>query len=373
MLASSAILLTMLIPYKRQVELCRKLGDGAMKALAQGPMMAGCLLLGSLAANQAAAENPADFYHNKTVKLIVSAGAGGGYDLYGRTLAAYLGQHIPGSPSVIVENMTGAGGLSAAAYLYDVAPKDGSVIALIQSTAVLSPYLGTTPAKFNTEAFTWIGNMSREYSLCVSWHASPIHVAEDLFDKEFVVGSSGAGSSMEAYPNALDNVLGTHIKVIPGYTGGSAVLLAMERGEVQGRCGASLATYQAVRPDWLKNHLINLLLQTSLQKDPQLPDTPWIMDYAKTNEQKAILELVLGPRLIQRPVLAPPNVPEDRAKALRDAFDATLEDPAFLAQAKTSKVDIALMRAAEVTAFIGRLATTPDALRIQASKALTAH
>ena len=215
--------------------------------------------------------------------------------------------------------------------------------------------------------------MAKEYSLCVSWHASPIHTVEDIFDKQFIVGSSGAGSAMETYPNVLNNVLGTHIKVIPGYTGGSAVLLAMESGEVQGRCGASLATYQAVRPEWLKNHLINLLMQTSLQKDPQLPDTPWIMDYAKSDEQKAVLELVLGPRLIQRPILAPPNVPEDRAQALRNAFDATLQDPAFLAQAKTSNVDIALMQASEITAFIGRLAKTPEALRVEASKALTAH
>jgi tripartite-type tricarboxylate transporter receptor subunit TctC len=334
------------------------------------PILVGCLLLGSPASVGAAAENPAKFYHEKTVKLIVSAGAGGGYDLFGRTLAAHFGRHIPGSPSVVVENMTGAGGLRAAAYMYDVAPKDGTEIALIQSTALLAPDLGNEAVKFNPENFTWIGNISGEYSLCVSWHSSPIRTVEDLFNKQFVVGSSGAGSAMQTYPNILDNVLGAHIKVISGYTGGASVLLAMQRGEVQGRCGASLETYEAIRPNWVKDHLINLLLQTSLQKDPQLPNTPWIMDYAKTDRQKAILELVLGPRLIQRPIIAPPNIPKERARALRDAFDATMADPEFLADARTNKLEVEPMRAAKMAAFVQRLAKTPKAVRVEASQAM---
>jgi tripartite-type tricarboxylate transporter receptor subunit TctC len=330
-------------------------------------------VLAAIPSGRAAGESAATFYRDKTVNLIVSAGAGGGYDTFARTLAAHLGRHIPGSPAIVVQNMTGAGGLRAALYLDNVAPNDGSVIAMVQSTALISALLGSGGVKLDPARFTWIGNMSREFSLCVSWHTSRIRTAQDLFEKEFVVGSSGAGTSMETYPNIINSLFGSHIKIISGYKGGASVLIAMERGEVDGRCGASLATYKAVRPNWVRDHKINYLLQTSLQKDPDLPDAPWLMDYVKTDEQRAILELVLAPRLIQRPVLAPPNIPQDRVKALRDAFEATLADPEFRKEAKTRRLDISPSSAAHIKALIDRLARTPRSIRNKAAQLLKKH
>jgi tripartite-type tricarboxylate transporter receptor subunit TctC len=319
---------------------------------------------------QSPAQTIEQFYRGKTVTLIVSAGVGGGYDTYARALAAHLGGHIPGAPTVVVQNMTGAGGLRAALFLYSTAAKDGSVVGLVQSTSVLSPLLGTTGADFDPLRFSWIGSISREYSLCVSWHESKVRTVQDLLQKEFVVGSSGAGTAMELYPHVLNRLLGTHIKVISGYDGGAPVLLAMERGEVDGRCGASLATYQAVRPDWIRDRKINFLLQTSLEKDPQLPNIPWVVDYVSRPQERAILDLVLAPRLIQRPVLGPPDIPRDRLLALQGALDATLEDPAFLKQAKAQKLDISLMRAGDVYDFVDRLAKIPDNIRAEAAQML---
>lgn len=175
---------------------------------------------------------------------------------------------------------------------------------------------------------------------------------------------------MELYPHVLNKLFGTHIKVISGYSGGTPVLLAMERGEVDGRCGASLATYEAVRPDWIRDHKINFLLQTSLEKDPELPDTPWVLDYVKNDRQKAVLELTMAPRLIQRPVLGPPDLPKDRFLALQKALEETLHDPAFIQEANIRKLDISLMATGEIRAFVERLAAMPTDIRAQAAAML---
>lgn len=341
-------------------------------ALTRGALLACiplCLLLVSGAGGRAADADVAAFYRNKTLVFHVSAGPGGGYDLYARAFADFLGRHIPGHPTVVVDNLIGAGGLRAADYIDHAAPKDGSEIALIQSTALMAPFFNDAHARFSPTDFTWLGNLSKEYSVCAAWAASPIKTAQDMFDKEFVVGSSGAGTSMETYPNVLNNVLGTKIKVISGYSGGAPVLLAMERGEVQGRCGASYATYAAVRPDWIKNGSVRFLMQTSLEKDPALPSTPWIMDFVKTERQRAILDLVLAPRLVQRPIVAPPGIPAERAQALRDAVDASASDPAFLAEADRLKLEISPMSASAVDAIVSRLAATPVDVRTAAGKA----
>lgn len=312
-----------------------------------------------------------EFYRGKTLTLVVSAGVGGGYDNYARAFASHFGRNVPGSPTVVVQNMTGAGGLRAVLFLYNVAPKDGSTIALVQSTSVLSPLIGTTDAAFDPLRFSWLGNISREYSLCASWHTSKIQTVQDLLEKEFVVGSSGAGTAMELYPHVLNKLLGTHIRIISGYNGGTPVLIAMERGEVDGRCGASLATYQAVRPDWIRDHKINMLLQTSLEKDPELPDVPWVVDYVKGEQQKALLELTMAPWLIQRPIVGPPDMPKDRFLALQNALDATLDDPKFLDEARARKLDISLMRAGELVTILQRLSKFPKETRAQVAELLS--
>ena len=247
-----------------------------------------------------------EFYAGKSVSLVVGAGSGGGYDAWGRFLAQHLARHIPGEPTIIVQNFTGAGGLRAALHIPNVAPKDGTVIGLIQPTALVAPLLGTKEALFDLRRFSWIFNPpGREYSLCSSWFSS-VRAAQDLFTK---------GHRRRHRCRHLDNgglserdhaVLGTHIKIISGcYQRRHERLCAMERGEVGDSHGAALSTYKVVRPLWLRDKKLNFLLQTSLDKDPELPDVPWIMDFAKSDDQRHILELILAPRLIVRPVFSP--------------------------------------------------------------------
>jgi tripartite-type tricarboxylate transporter receptor subunit TctC len=309
------------------------------------------------------------FYNGRTISLLVSAGSGGGYDAYGRLMARHIVKYIPGSPSMAVQNFTGAGGLRAAIHMYNVAPRDGSTIALIQSTALLAPVMGEEK-RFDPSKFSWIGNLAEEFSVCASWHTSQVKNAKDLLAKEFIVGGSGAGTSMESYPKVLNNIFGTKIKIISGYKGGSDVLIAMERGEVDGRCGASLSTYRTIRPEWLETGKINVILQTSLKKDPAAGDAPWIMDLPMTDRQRATLELIMAPRLMHRTFLAPPETMPARLATLRKAFARAVEDPDFIAEAKHQSLDIDYSSPEEIEQFVRKLAALPQDIRHAAADAL---
>lgn len=320
-------------------------------------------------AGAAQAQDIETFYSGRTVGLLVSAGAGGGYDAYARLMARHITKYIPGAPTVAVQNFTGAGGLRAAIHMYNVAPRDGSTIALIQSTALLAPVMGEEK-RFDPAKFSWIGNLAEEFSVCASWHQSKVRTAKDLLTQEFIVGGSGAGTSMESYPKVLNNIFGTKIKIISGYKGGSDVLIAMERGEVDGRCGASLSTYRTVRPEWLTSGKINVLLQTSLKKDPDAGDAPWIMDLPMTAQQRATLELILAPRVMHRTFLAPPETHAGRLDALRKAFAQAAADKDFLTEAKQQAIDIDYSSPAEIEELVRRLAALPADIRHSASEAL---
>ena len=288
----------------------------------------------AIAAQQAAAESAADFYKNtRTITLILSAGAGGGYSAYGRTLARHLGDHMPGNPTVVVQNMPGGGGLRATNYLYNVAVKDGSVLGLIHSSVPLAPLYDIKAAKFDGTRFNWIGSMNRASGICVFWSQSPIRTWQDLLDKQSIVGGTGAGSQMETLPAMLNAIFGTRIKIISGYKGGNEVYLAMERGEVQGRCGGLKSSIRSTRPDWFPNRKVVVPIQISEQRDPDFPDAPTVMELAKSDRDRAILQLALAPDQMDRPVLAPPDVPADRVAFLRTAFMATMNDPKFKAEA----------------------------------------
>lgn len=315
------------------------------------------------------AQGADQFYVGRTINLLVSAGSGGGYDAYGRLMAHHIVKYIPGSPSVAVQNFTGAGGLRAAIHMSSVAPKDGSTIALIQSTALLAPVMGDEK-RFDPTRFSWIGNLAEEFSVCASWHQSSVRTATDLLAKEFIVGGSGAGTSMESYPKVLNNIFGSKIKIISGYKGGADVLIAMERGEVDGRCGASLSTYKTVRPEWLTSGKINVLLQTSLKKDPAAGATPWIMDLPMTETQRSTLELILAPRVMHRTFLAPPETQPDRLVTLRKAFASAVQDPEFMNEAKATALDIDYSSPEEIDQFVRRLARLPVQIRHSAAEAL---
>ncbi|MGE5538832.1 MAG: Bug family tripartite tricarboxylate transporter substrate binding protein [Gemmatimonas sp.] len=292
------------------------------------------------AALPARADAIADFYKGKQINWILSAGAGGGYSSYAHAFQVYFQRHIPGNPNIIIQNMPGAGGIRAMIYLSNVAPKDGTTIGLVHSSVPFAPLFGLEGAKFDARKLNWIGSINKATGICVAWHTSPIKTAQDLWEKEFVVGGTGAGSQMETLPAMMNRVFGTKMKVISGYKGGNDVYLAMERGEVMGRCGGLISSIQSTRPDWFPQKKVVVPIQIASKRDPMFPDSPAIIEYAKEERQKQILQLVLAPMEIDRPLLLPPGVPAERIAALRTAFHETMKDPGFIAEAEKEHIEI---------------------------------
>src|SRR3954447_7153048 len=288
----------------------------------------------------ASAQSPAEFYKGKNVDLMVGYSAGGGYDVYARMIARYIGKHIPGNPTVVVKNLDGAGSLRLANALYNQLPKDGTVFGTVARGAAFDPLLGNKAAQFDASKFSWIGSANDEVSVCVAWHTSGITKIEQTFDKELVVGGTGPSADTDQFPRIVNGVLGTKMKIVTGYPGGNDVSHAMERGEVQGRCGWSWSSVISTRKDWYDSKKINVLVQLSLNKHPDLPNVPLVLDLAKTPEQKQILTLVFARQALGRPFLAPPGVPADRLAALRKAFMDTMKDPEFIAEADKAKLEI---------------------------------
>jgi tripartite-type tricarboxylate transporter receptor subunit TctC len=312
-------------------------------------------LFGVLELTQGAAAQPAErFFEGKQIKLIISTGAGGGYDTNARLFARFYGNHIPGNPPIVPQNMPGAGGIRASSYVFSGAPRDGTTIGIVDSSNLVQPLLKNTREQFDPTKVNWLGNMSSEPSLCVSWHETPIKTTEDFLTKEFIVGGSGAGGQLEVYPKILNSVLGTKMKVISGYTGGNQVVMAMERGEVQGRCGWSLSGIESTRAGWLENKKVNILVQLGA-KSAELPSVPEASELAKNEEDRAILHLIFSDRKVQRPFMAPPEVPADRVALLRASFMATMADPKFLADAAKMKLQVLAMPGAEVQDYMNRL------------------
>jgi len=293
-----------------------------------------------LGASLAHAESPAEFYKGKTIEVYVGYSAGGGYDVYGRMLARHMGKHIPGNPTMVVKNMEGAGSLRLANWIYNAAPKDGTAFGIIGRGAAFDPLFGNKAAQFDANKYNWIGSMNNEVSVCVSWKDSGVTKFEDLLEKELVVGGTGPSADTDQFPRILNGVLGTKFKIISGYPGGNDVSLAMQRGEVKGRCGWSWSSVVATQEQWYKDKTINVLVQLSLNKHEDLPHVPLIMDLAKTKEQKQILRLVFARQVMGRPFVAPPDVPADRVAALRKAFMDTMKDKEFLAEAEKAKLEV---------------------------------
>jgi tripartite-type tricarboxylate transporter receptor subunit TctC len=323
------------------------------------------------AAPCAAAESAVDFYRDThSITLIVSAGVGGGYSAYARTFARHMGDHMPGSPSIIVQNMPGGGGLRATNYLYNVAPRDGSVLGLIHSSVPLAPLYEIKAAKFDGTKFNWIGSMNRASGICVFWHASPIRTWQDLLTKPSIVGGTGAGSQMETLPAMLNALFGTRIRIISGYKGGNDVYLAMERGEVQGRCGGLKSSIRSTRPDWFAKHMVTVPIQIAERRDPDFPDAPTVMELAKNDRDRAILKLVLAPDYMDRPVLAPPGVPADRVALLRTAFMATMKDAKFQAEARKMHLEIDFFDGAALADIVRQAYATPKDIARSAAEDL---
>jgi len=303
----------------------------------------------------ARAQSVEDFYRGRTVTILVGFSAGGGYDLYARLLSRHLGRHIPGNPAVVAQNMPGAGSLKAAQYVYGVAPKDGLTLATVSRSVVTDPLLigsPMVPAKLS-----WLGTITNETSICATWKTSPVKTWDDMFKREFSLGSSAIGDDTAGFALIMRNVFGAKVKLVTGYPGGNDVNLAMERQEVDGRCGWSWTSLKSQK-QWLPN--INLLVQFNLQRNADLPDVPMALERAKDDEQRQVLRLLIAGQYVGRPFFSTPDIPPERKAALRAAFDATMTDPAFLADAGKADMEISPVSGAAIDAFVADLYKTPQ-------------
>jgi tripartite-type tricarboxylate transporter receptor subunit TctC len=266
----------------------------------------------------------ADFYRGRTITIVVGYSAGGGYDTYARVLGRHIGKHIPGNPQVVVQNMPGAGSLRAANYIYNVAPKDGTTFGTISRGMAMEPLIGSSATQYDSRKFTWLGSATNEVSVCAIWHTSAVKNWGDMLTKPFTVGGEGSGSDPDIFSAMLRNAFGVKVKTVSGYPGSNEVALAMECGEVDGRCGWSWSSMKATRADWLAGKKVNIVVQLSLNKSPELTHVPIVTEFATTERQRQILQLILSRQVMGRPFAAPPGVPDDRKQALRAAFDATI-------------------------------------------------
>jgi len=314
------------------------------------------------------AQSPADFYKGKNIDLQIGYSVGGGYDVYARLIARYLGKHIPGNPTVVPRNMEGAASIRLANWIYNGAPKDGTAIGAVSRGAAFDPLLGSTAAQFDASKYNWIGSANDEVSLCVALSSSGVNTIEDVMTKQLNIGSTGVEDDTYQFPAVMNGVVGTKFKMITGYPGGNDVSLAMERNEVQGRCGWSWSSLKATRLDWVQSKKINLLVQMSLAKHPDLPDVPLVTDLAKTDEQRAIFKLIFARQVMGRPYMMPPGVPQDRVEAVRKAFMETLADPDFLAEANKGKLEITPVSGDKIQKLVEEIYKTPKDLAEKAGK-----
>ncbi len=307
-----------------------------------------------------------DFYAGKQIAFIVGAGVGGGYDLQARTVARHLGKHIPGNPSIVVQNMPSR--IAAANHMFSAAPKDGTAIALLQRGILLAKLIYPTGTRYELEKFNWITSLNSEVAVTLSWHSAPHRTAKDLFDKELIVGGI-TGVDPETTPKIYNSLIGTRFKVVTGYNSTAQIALAIERGEVQGIADWSLSSLKAVRPHWVRDKQVTLLMQGALQKEPELGDLPSALDYIANDSDRKVMELHFTQKTAARPVVAPPGVPADRVAMLRKAFEALASDKEFLAEAEKSKAEFGFVSAAEVEKVVGQIAATPTEIAERYAKA----
>jgi len=328
----------------------------------------GAAALAFASSHPAQAAAPADFYKGRTISIIIGYSAGGGYDLYARVLAQHLGKHIPGNPIVIPQNMPGAGSIKAANYVFSVAPKDGTVIGTFARGMASAALIGQ--ANFDARKFTWLGSVTKDVTVCISWNTSPIKTWNDVMTKQFTAGGEGAAGDPDIFAKLYKNVFGAKIRLATGFPGTTDITLAMQRHEVDGLCGISWSTVKSRYGDWVTDKKINILVQAAPSKASDLPDVPLASTLAKTTEQRQILDFAVASEVLARPFVAPPGIPAERKAVLRAAFDATLRDPAFLADAKKTMIDIDPVSGPEAEAVVASLYGLPKDVVAKAARAI---
>jgi tripartite-type tricarboxylate transporter receptor subunit TctC len=311
-----------------------------------------------LTAVAARADQVADFYHGRTLSLIIGTSSGNDYDFRARLLARHLGRHIPGEPTIVPQNMPGVGGVKAANYLASIAPHDGTTLHMIMANMMASEAVGAQGVQFDTRKFFWIGNTTSTPNVTVSWYKSGVTSIEQVKTRELIVGAPG-GTAGVVYATAMNGLLGTKFKIVTGYPGGNEVNLAMERGEIDGRASNSWASWKSTRPDWVKDKKIIVLVQIGLKRAPDLPDVPLLLELAGNDMDRQVLTFLSADTAIARALVTTPDTPPERVAALRRAFDATMRDPDFLAEADKALLDIAPMSGEDSQKIADSIVNTP--------------
>jgi tripartite-type tricarboxylate transporter receptor subunit TctC len=323
----------------------------------------------ALWATPAAADPVADFYKGKVVTIVIGYAAGG-FDLYARLLGRFIGGHIPGHPTVIAQNKPGAGSRAAANWLYNVAPRDGTVLATLSQTTPTDQALGQADIQFDARRFGWIGNMVVVNNILFVNASTGVTSLADATRKSLAIGSTGASSPSILYPQVSNNLLGTKFRIVSGYPGSADVDLAMERHEVDGHGSISWASLKTERPDWVSRHVVNILFQVGPRRETDLPDVPLWVELGQNDEQRQVLDMLSGFVAVGRPFLTAPNVPPDRLEALRQAFDETMRDPAFLDAARQAQMYLNPLSGVELQEIVTRIIYQPPAIVAKLRRAI---
>lgn len=296
---------------------------------------------------------------DRPINIYVAGTAGGGIDLYARVVGRHLGRHVPGNPTVNVQTMPGAGGIRAANFLAQQAPKDGTAITTFAGGPILEPLIGSRKTSYDSSQLTWVGAITKDVGLCIAWGASPFKTIKDAQRETMIVAGTGAGSDTDTWPVILNEIIGTKFKLVTGYQGTQETVIAIERGEAHGRCTFSLSALKTAKPDWLRDKKINILTQLAFAKHKSFPNAPLIYDLVSKPEDRQLLDLMIGPSAMARPYAAPPGLPPKIATMLRRAFDATMKDPAFLAEADKIQAEVLPTTGEDVQKLVTRLYATP--------------
>lgn len=328
-----------------------------------------CFVALAAAATPLRADPIADFYKKANLTIVIGYNVGGGYDSYGRALARHLGKHVPGEPTIIVQNMGGGGSRKATQYIYTVGPQDGSVIGIVSRDIATDQLIGS--GRIQTNKLAWIGSISNETSVCATWHTAKAKTWDDFLTIGATMGASSGGADTDTAVALIKNLLGAKVTIVQGYNGGSGINLAMERGEVDGRCGWSWTSIKSTRPQWIKDKKLNVLAVLSLKRSEELPDVPSIFELATNDHQKQIIKLLVSRQLMGRPFVAPPNLPPDRAAALRKAFMDTMKDPAFVAEAGKRTMEVDPVSGEDIDKLLKEIYSSPKDI-IEETKAIIA-
>lgn len=327
-------------------------------------LSAAAMLLAVLPMRAALAQSD-DTLKGRTVTLFIGSGTGGGIDLYGRVVARHIGRHLPGQPTVVAQNMPAAGSIAAANHLFNIAPRDGTAIGILSQGLILDEILGTPGLKFEVAKFNWVGRISSDVLVTFTWHTSKVKTVADAMTTETTLGGTGAGSSVTKSPQLLNLVVGTKFRVVVGYNGTGATMLATERGEIDGM-STGWGGLGAARPNWLKERMINLIVQMGTVRHPDMPDVPSWVDIATADRDKKLLWLFGANADIGKSIVAPPEMPPARIAMLRTAFAAMLKDPAFVAEVRKANMDFDHAPGERLQRIVGETIALPEALRERA-------